>query len=222
MYFNYTAMMGDAQAMADSGVARVDGRTTRHEHRRPELLDAATNYVLDHGIAGFSLRPAAEALGVTHATLLRHFGSKEQLIIAVTGEICRDLVTRVTDLVGDLAAPTDHVLRTIWKHLCAPDERRQFLLLFELVAMNAREPGRYGSLSTMLLDELLAPLEENFTNNGHQPAAARELATGVLAQTRGLQLDLAISNDQLRADRAMHRYIDMITAQQPPAPRSQD
>jgi len=38
---------------------------TRHEYRRPELRDAATNYVLDHGIAGFSLRPAAQALGVT-------------------------------------------------------------------------------------------------------------------------------------------------------------
>jgi AcrR family transcriptional regulator len=208
--------------MADSEARRVDGRTTRHLHRRPQLLDAVTNYVLDHGIAGFSLRPAAEALGVTHATLLRHFGTKEQLIVAVVEGICSDLVTQVTDRVGDLTAPTEHVLRTIWNHLCAPDERRQFLLLFEIVAMNAREPSRYGSLSTMLLDDLLAPLEENLTNNGHRPAAARELATGILAQTRGLQLDLAISNDRQRADRAMNRYIDMITAQHPPAPGSQD
>jgi AcrR family transcriptional regulator len=35
---------------------RVDGRTLRFQHRRPELLAAATEYVLDHGIAGLSLR----------------------------------------------------------------------------------------------------------------------------------------------------------------------
>ncbi|RZI53447.1 MAG: TetR/AcrR family transcriptional regulator, partial [Pseudonocardia sp.] len=33
---------------------RVDGRTLRYQHRRPELLAAATEYVLDHGIGDVS------------------------------------------------------------------------------------------------------------------------------------------------------------------------
>jgi hypothetical protein len=35
---------------------RVEGRTVRFQHRRPEQLAAATEYVLDHGVAGLSLR----------------------------------------------------------------------------------------------------------------------------------------------------------------------
>ena len=49
----------------------------------------------------------------------------------------------------------------------------------------------------------------------------------ILAQIRGLHLDLALSNERQRADRAMQRYIDMITTQhptaasaRPPAPRA--
>ena len=175
-------------------------------------LDAVTNYVLNHGLAEFSLRPAAQALGVTHATLLRHFETKEQLIVTVVEGICADLVTEMTDRVGDLTAPTEHVLRVLWNHLCTPNERRQFLLLFELVAANAREPGRYGQLSTVLLDDLLAPLEENLVSNGHEPTHARALATNTLALIRGLQLDLAISGDREHVDQAMHHYIDMIIA----------
>ena len=41
---------------------RVDGRTLRFQHRRPELLDAATEYVLDHGIANLSLQKARDQL----------------------------------------------------------------------------------------------------------------------------------------------------------------
>jgi AcrR family transcriptional regulator len=144
------------------------------------------------------------------STLLRHFETKERLIVAVVEGICTDLVSGMTDRVGDLTAPTQHVLRALRNHLCAPDERCQFLLLFELVAANAREPGRYGQLSTLLIDDLLAPVEQNLMNNGHKPTRARELATSTLAQIRGLQLDLAISNDRERVDQAMFRYIDMI------------
>ena len=41
---------------------RVDGRTLRYQHRRPELLAAATEYVLDNGIGDLSLRDMARAL----------------------------------------------------------------------------------------------------------------------------------------------------------------
>jgi AcrR family transcriptional regulator len=74
---------------------RVDGRTLRFQHRRPELLAAATEYVLDRGIADLSLRPVAQSLGVTHATLLRHFSSKDELIKCVVEKIRTDLIAQV-------------------------------------------------------------------------------------------------------------------------------
>lgn len=189
-----------------------DGRTTRHLHRRPELLKAATNYVLDNGIAGLSLRPAAVALGVTHSTLLRHFESKDLLVAEVIKNICAELAERVTNPVGDLSIPTGQMLRSDWQHFSKPSERRKFLMLFELVALDAREPGRYGALADVLVEGLLAPIEKNLQHNGWDATEARELATAILAQARGLHLDLAITGDQQRVDRAMYRYIDMITA----------
>ena len=41
---------------------------------------------------------------------------------------------------------------------------------------------------------------------------SRELATAILAQIRGLQLNSAITGDLQRVNQAMYRYIDMITA----------
>ena len=191
---------------------KVDGRKTRHLHRRPELLKALTDYVLDNGFAGLSPRPTADALGVTHSTLLRHFGSKANLISAIIEEVCADLVKRASDQVLDLTMPTDQILRGAWRQLCEPKEQRQFVVLFELVSLSAREAERYGALPKVLIEGLLEPIQENLQHNGWNPEEARQVATAILAQIRGLQLDLAITGDQQRVDQAMYRYIDMITA----------
>ena len=198
--------------MTNTASDKIDGRSTRHLHRRPELLEAVTDYVLDNGIAGLSLRPTADALGVTHSTLLRHFESKDLLIAEVIEGICAELVDRATGQVVDLAGPTGQMLRSNWQMFSEPSNQRQFLVLFEVVALNARHPGRYGSLADLLVERLLAPIEENLRHNGQNPQEARVLATAILAQVRGLHLDLAISGDQKRVDQAMYRYIDMVTA----------
>src|SRR5258705_10074843 len=51
--------------------------------KRSVLLEAATDHVLEHGMAGLSLRPLALALGTSPRMLLYHFGSKEQLVTDV-------------------------------------------------------------------------------------------------------------------------------------------
>ena len=196
----------------DAAAHEVDGRTPRHGHRRRELLADAVEYILDNGVAELTLRPLAKALGVTHATLLRHFGTKEQLVTEVITAIRVDLLDKLQASVGELAAaPPDRSMRTVWRQLCEPTERRQFVLLFELVAMQAREPDRFGSLATVLIADFLQPIETSLRSLGLSRSEARDIATGFLAQLRGLQLDLAVSGDQRRVDAAMNRYIDLIT-----------
>ena len=51
--------------------------------RRERLAEDATDYVLEHGIAGLSLRPLAAALGTSDRMLLYHFGSKDALVAEV-------------------------------------------------------------------------------------------------------------------------------------------
>ena len=88
---------------------------------------------------------------------------------------------------------------------------RQFVVLFELVALSARDPARYGALPNVLIKGFLEPIQENLCYNGWNPEESRELATAILALIRGLQLDLAITGDLQRVNQAMYRYIDMIT-----------
>src|SRR5271155_5719078 len=52
---------------------------------RAELLESVVDYVLDAGLTDLSLRPLAGAVGTSPRTLLYHFGSKEELTIAVVG-----------------------------------------------------------------------------------------------------------------------------------------
>ena len=55
----------------------------RDTARRAELAEAATDYVLEYGLIGLSLRPMAAALGTSDRMLLYHFGDKDDLIATV-------------------------------------------------------------------------------------------------------------------------------------------
>lgn len=191
---------------------KVDGRTVRFQHRRQELLTAAVEYVLDHGVAELSLRPMAKELGVTHATLIRHFESKEALVAEVVDHIRTEIGPKTRASGGYPAdAPADRMMRAVWANLSQPAERRQFALLFELVAMHTRQQDRFDHLEQMLITEFLAPLQARFRRDGMSSREARDVATGFLALVRGLQLDLAMSGDERRVNAAMNRYIDLVT-----------
>ncbi|CDQ46363.1 TetR/AcrR family transcriptional regulator [Mycolicibacterium neoaurum] len=189
---------------------RVDGRTLRFQHRRPELLDAATEYVLDHGIANLSLRPVAQALGVTHATLLRHFSSKDELINAVVDKVRADLFAQVyADSELDTAGSTAQLLRITWRRLCEPKAQRQFLLLFEIVAGKGWQSSDASELRRPILDDVDF-IAGWLKRDGWTPEDASALATLLLAQIRGLQLDLLISGDRARADRAFELALPLL------------
>ena len=143
---------------------KIDGRTLRHQHRRPELLAAAVEYVLEHGIADLSLRPMAEELGVSHSTLLRHFGTKEELVTEVIEHVRAGIFSAPRASAGD--ASVTQSFRAVWKRLCDPAERRQFLLLFEVVAVQGRDPDRFTSLEPTLITEFLGPVEASLRNLG--------------------------------------------------------
>lgn len=183
---------------------RVDGRTLRFQHRRPELLAAATEYVLAHGVTDMSLRPVAQALGVTHATLLRHFSSKDELIMRVLDKIRTDLGEQLT---GDeefrAARSSSDLVMAVWQRLCEPREQRQFLLLFELVGHNGWKPDGDRDLAQSIVSAWLDVIAERLGQDGWAPEEASALATLVLAQIRGLQLDLLVTGDRERADRAL-------------------
>lgn len=190
-----------------------DGRTRRWEHRRPELLAAATEYVLANGVAGLTMRPLAEGIGVTIATLIRQFGSKDQLV----EEVCRGIhASTMQKLTSDPAlqglSPRD-TLDTLWARWLDPAQARQFVFLFELLGMSLRYPDRYRWFTTSIVADWVVPIEAALTTAGKSADEARILATVVLGLIRGLHMDLASTGDRVRVDAAYEAAIDALAAQ---------
>ncbi|HEX8744245.1 MAG TPA: TetR/AcrR family transcriptional regulator [Thermoleophilaceae bacterium] len=188
---------------------RPDGRRTRHAGRRRELLDQATDFVFGRGIAAVSLRPLAAALGVSHRTLLYHFGTKERLF----SEILREARTRERMLI---AAQLDgevgfvELLRGTWDRIT--EHLPFFRVYYEVYGLALQDPDRYaGFLDGVVSDwtDLTADLLER---EGLDQARATSLATFVWATCRGLLLDLLTTGEGERVDAAFEELVVAVEA----------
>ena len=70
-----------------------------------KLLDAAVDYVTEHGIADLSLRGLAAAISTSHRMLIFHFGSKEQLWAGIARTVAQRQGERLRELVPDPYGP---------------------------------------------------------------------------------------------------------------------
>jgi AcrR family transcriptional regulator len=198
-------------AEAGSGVATsADGRALRWEHRKPELLRAATDYVLETGVADLTLRPLGAAIGASITTLIRQFGSKDELI----REVCKEIHGEMTAAFDRFWASSDgrpiEVLRALWDLWLAPEYERQFVLLFELYGLALRQPGSYEWFVQSVVHDWRAPLENALRHDGVDPAKAEALATLVVGIIRGLYLDRAATGDASRVNDAYDLALDLL------------
>ena len=184
------------------GDERMDGRRTRHAHRRPELLAQATDYVFEHGLSELRIRPLAEELGLTHRGLLHHFGSMEQLV----SEILTELRTRdrrsIADLGGHLTASGDDPILIAWHRMSGEPYLKYWGVYFEVFSLALRHPERYGRFLEGIVDDWLELLEPLLIEAGCSPSKTDSLASLLLATFRGLFMDLLATGDRLRVDRA--------------------
>ncbi len=51
-----------------------------------DILAAARDLYLTHGLTGFSMRKVADAVGISATAIYRHFDGREALILAVVDE----------------------------------------------------------------------------------------------------------------------------------------
>ncbi len=186
-----------------------DGRRTRFAHRRGELLRAAAEYVFEHGLAELSLRPLAAALGISHKSLLRHFGTKEQLLV----EVLSEARTRERLLLADQAAgaadlgTTAELAVAAWQRWTAPEHLPFLRLYFEVQALALQHPERFGDYleaTTRDWQQLTAALLER---DGVPPTRARPLAAMAFATVRGLQLQLLHAPNREPVDEAFGQFV---------------
>ena len=172
-----------------------DGRARRWDHRRPELLAAATEYALEVGVANLTLRPLAEAIGTSITSLNRQLGSKDALVRDVCRELHAGMVHALEEVWARSAGRPTEVLRALWEMWLAPEYDRQFAFLFELYGMAIRDPERYVWFADSVVRDWLAPLEAALIGNGHSASDARTISTLVMAVIRGLRLDVSATRD---------------------------
>ena len=173
-----------------SGAAKAQRPQKRSGERRVEILRAAMAVFGEHGYANGSLTDIAERVGITHAGVLHHFGSKEQLLVALL-EYRDD--ADVAELEGHHAprgaALLDHLVDTAEANASRPGIVQTYtVLLGESVTDNhpARPffRGRYAGLRDMITSAVADATGRPVTDPRVSAAASAIIATmdGLQAQ----------------------------------------
>jgi AcrR family transcriptional regulator len=177
----------------------VDGRTLRFQHRRSELVDAVMDYVLEHGVANLTFRPLAQAVGVSHVALRNHFGTKEQLVAEVFDHIRARYVPRAVPERDD----AEHLVQALWSEWTGERGQRELRLFFEAYGQALMHPDRYRGFLDGVVDDWLGTITATAIAAGCPQDDADRFATVLIAQLRGLILDLLTTGDHTRVQRAL-------------------
>jgi len=167
----------------------------RDQRRRDELLAAVVADCAEHGLGNRSLRDIAEHVGTSHRMLIHHFGSREDLMVAIVQAV----EARQAALAGDLSGPPAAQLAAMWEHLSGPQLRPLERLFFECYARGANGEAPFDQLVPAAVDSWL-------TDDGGDPALRR---LG-LAVVRGLLLDLVATGDETATAAALACFADLV------------
>jgi AcrR family transcriptional regulator len=169
--------------------------------RRQELLDAVVKECAAHGIGDRSLRDIAAAVGTSHRMLLHHFGSRNELLLAIVDEVER----RQRAVLHELPTEPAAAVAAMWANLRRPELRPFERLFFECYARGVQGEQPFARMLPGAVD---AWLSEDETTD---PALVR---LG-LAVMRGLLLDLVATDDRRGVDAAAQAFADLVRRADP-------
>src|SRR5580700_6321803 len=102
------------------------------EEARAAILDAAERRLVESGPAAIRLQEVAADVGVSHPTILHHFGSREALVEAVVRRALDSLHAQMLAAVGSSPGSTDKVaalLDAVFDMFASGGHGRTFLWL---------------------------------------------------------------------------------------------
>ena len=160
--------------------------------RRSQILAETARIVAERGYFGFGIQELAERCGLTKPGLLHHFGSKDQLLIALLNDLDAkeeaDLAAIFLPLQEQAATAEAHcktyrqALRTVMERALKQPEIVRLHLILRTESLNPAHPGHahLKAREAMVLDRLA---------KGARPFAAEPLSAArqILALMYGLQ-----------------------------------
>ena len=180
----------------------------RDTARRAELVEAATDYALTHGLIGLSLRPLAAELGTSDRMLLYHFAGKDDLVATVLRTAIDRAVAEIRSL-----PPSRGVRRAVldlWRAGTeAPVDRCQRMYI-EAAALGllGREP--YVTAVTEANELWVRATADHLVASGAKRPQARRAVALLDAAFMGLQLDLPLDPEAPAIRRAVRDLADAV------------
>ena len=175
---------------------------TPDQSRRRQLLDKLVEEFARGGIGDRSLRDVAAAVGTSHRMLLHHFGSREELLIAVVEEA----ELRQMALVPEMPMDPAEGFAAMWADLRRPELRHLERLFFECYSRAAQGEEPFTRIVPGAVDGWLREVEAKAAGVPYDGAMAR---LG-LAVTRGLLLDLVATEDEAGVDAAAEAFVQLL------------
>lgn len=189
--------------------SRPDGRALRYRHRRGEILEAILEFLLANGIQGMSFRKLAAAAGISHVTLRHHFGSKDELLLEIF-----DLIRGREPVPDDDVSNPADTIRTLWAWWTSPENLRYLRLMFEAYGMALQQPDKYQGFLQSTEPHWLDDTRRLALAAGCPEDEVDAQATLLVAQLRGLLLDLLTTGDEARVSSAVDLLAEQVDAQQ--------
>ncbi|MBV8656726.1 MAG: TetR/AcrR family transcriptional regulator [Burkholderiales bacterium] len=175
--------------------------------RKSQILDAAIDYIVQHGMADLSLRPLAEAIGTSARLLIFHFKSKDGLIAAVLEEIqARLRVSLMAVPAGVLGQPETSPMKQFWRWAITPTNLPYLRLLHEVNAIALQNPAAFGPALATASQGWIELIQSRLPSEIRNPVTA----TLCVAVFDGLMLELMATGDALRAEQSLDLFIDML------------
>lgn len=162
--------------------------------RRAAWAEIATDYVLERGLIGLSLRPLAAEIGTSDRMLLYHFGSKDQLVADVLRTSNDRSVAEVVAL-----APSSDLRAAVLDLWAVMEGDRCSRIYVEAAALGLFGSEPYATVvreaNALWIDCLVGHL----VKTGVDRPLAERASKVIDAAFMGFQLDLPLDVD--RADR---------------------
>jgi AcrR family transcriptional regulator len=178
-----------------------DGRRLRYAHRRGELLRAATEHVLEHGLDELTLRGLADGVGVSHATLVHHFATRDGLVTEIVERVLAETFSS-----PDLVAGADDPLQALWARATEPEGRRHVRLFVAITGRSMHGDPPFADAVARSLRDRTTLIARALEAAGRAPEEASAAATVILGVMRGLMVDLLLTGDRERVDAAFAAF----------------
>lgn len=183
--------------MTTAAPERRDRRGERHAATKQEILDASWALAAERGLAGWSLRDVADAVGMRAPSLYGYFDSKNALYDALFAQGYAQLLDRVSATARDGGAV--QVLRRAahtFFDFCVEDPARHALLFLRTIPGFEPSPESYA-----LAQGALEDLREVLTQAGARTQQAVDLFTALFT---------GLATQQVSNDPGGRRWADLV------------